>query len=201
MAKRGPLSKWFDRRPWWQHALVAAAAPLCALNLAVALCGGTLVVPLSPYFLAEKATAVRRYAAHRPGCLLRGHAPLPPLVAEAERRNGLPEGLFQAVVEVESRGEPHRISAAGAMGPSQLTAATAAHLGVADPFDPAPAIDAGARYLAAHLRRFGDLRLAVAAYNAGPRAVRGQVPRNGETEFYVEKVMAAYARHRPLARL
>jgi soluble lytic murein transglycosylase-like protein len=66
---------------------------------------------------------------------------------------------------------------------------TAALLGVKDPFDPEEAIDAGARYLAQQLKRTGKVELAVAAYNAGPGAVNGSVPKNGETEFYVAKVM------------
>jgi soluble lytic murein transglycosylase-like protein len=83
------------------------------------------------------------------------------------------------------------------MGPGQLMPGTARMLGVEDPFEPGPAVDGSARYLAEQLARFDDVRLAVAAYNAGPGAVNGQVPRNGETEFYVAKVMAAYERLRP----
>jgi soluble lytic murein transglycosylase-like protein len=142
---------------------------------------------------------VAKYLAHRPRCVLSGHKGLDALVAAAERKHGLPGGLFAAVVEVESKGSCHRISAAGAMGPAQLTGATARFLGVDDPYEPTVAVDAGARYLASHLQRFGDPRLAVAAYNAGPGAVRGRVPRNGETEYYVEKVMAEYARRAAVA--
>jgi soluble lytic murein transglycosylase-like protein len=85
------------------------------------------------------------------------------------------------------------------MGPGQLMPGTARMLGVADPFAPEAAINASGRYLAEQLSRFGDVRLALAAYNAGPGAVEGQVPRNGETEFYVVKVMNAYASLRPPA--
>jgi soluble lytic murein transglycosylase-like protein len=119
------------------------------------------------------------------------------VITEAERRHHLPAGLLHALVEVESETHPHRISPAGAMGPGQLMPGTAQMLRVEDPFDPRPALDASARYLAEQLERFDDVRLAVAAYNAGPGAVDGQVPRNGETEFYVVKVMNAYARLRP----
>ncbi|MBI5545763.1 MAG: lytic transglycosylase domain-containing protein [Deltaproteobacteria bacterium] len=173
-----------------------AAAPLCALNLAVAACGDTLVFPLSPFFLKEKAAALSRYARHRVSCLFHGHAEWESLLAEAGRRHGLPPGLLEAVVEVESHTRVHRISAAGAMGPAQLTAGTATFLGVADPFDPASALDGAARYLASHLQRFGTIPLAAAAYNAGPGAVRGQVPRNGETEYYVQKVLEEYSRRK-----
>jgi soluble lytic murein transglycosylase-like protein len=171
--------------------------PLVLLNLAVAFFGGTQVPLLSLSFLEQKAQALGAYARHRPACLLSGHAPLTPLIVEAERRHRLPSGLLQALVEVESEARVHRISPAGAMGPGQLMPGTARMLGVEDPFSPTAAIDASGRYLADQLARFEDVRLALAAYNAGPGAVDGQVPRNGETEFYVAKVLAAYARLRP----
>nr|WP_225937515.1 lytic transglycosylase domain-containing protein [Myxococcus sp. RHSTA-1-4] len=174
-----------------------ALVPVVLLNVAVSWLGETHVSPLSFSFLEAKAGALRAYAEHRPSCLLEGHADLEPLIDAAERRHRLPPGLLRALVEVESETRVHRISPAGAMGPGQLMPTTAAMLGVKDPFDPAPAIDASARYLAEQLRRFGDVRLAVAAYNAGPGAVNGRVPRNGETEFYVPKVLAAWEHTRP----
>ena len=80
------------------------------------------------------------------------------------------------------------------MGPGQLTPSTAKLLGVSDPFDPTEAIDGSSRYLASQLATFHDVRLAVAAYNAGPGAIVNRtVPQNGETEVYVRKVMSAYA--------
>lgn len=175
-----------------------ALAPLVLLNLAVAFLGDTHVFPLSLSFLEEKAHALSAYARHRPACLLEGHPELTPLIREAERRHRLPTGLLEALVEVESNTQPHRISPAGAMGPGQLMPSTASLLRVEDPFDPAPSLDGSARYLAQQLAHFrGNVRLAVAAYNAGPGNVNGRVPRNGETEYYVEKVLTAYARLRP----
>ncbi|WP_257447838.1 lytic transglycosylase domain-containing protein [Archangium lipolyticum] len=183
--------------PWVKVGLWALA-PLVLLNLAVAFFGDTRVSPLSLSFLREKAHALAAYARHRPSCLLEGHPELEPLIRDAERRNRLPPGLLRALVEVESATRPHRISPAGAMGPGQLMPATASQLRVEDPFEPAPALDGSARYLAEQLARYrGDVRLAVAAYNAGPGNVAGRVPRNGETEFYVEKVLTAYERFRP----
>ncbi len=183
--------------PGWVWLGLCLLTPLVGLNLSVAYFGGTHVSPLSLSFLEQKAEALGAYARHRPACLLSGHAPLEPLIAEAERRHRLPSGLLQALVQVESEARVHRISPAGAMGPGQLMPGTARMLGVEDPFSPGPAIDASGRYLAEQLARFDDVRLALAAYNAGPGAVEGQVPRNGETEFYVAKVMSAYARLRP----
>jgi len=183
--------------PGWAWWLPCALAPVVLLNVAVAWFGGTFVSPLSFSFLQAKAGALQAYLEHRPSCLLRGHEPLEPLIDAAERRHRIPPGLLRALVQVESETRVHRISPAGAMGPGQLMPGTASMLGVKDPFDPEPAIDGSARYLAEQLRRFKDVRLAVAAYNAGPGAVNGRVPRNGETEYYVPKVLAAWEQTRP----
>lgn len=182
----------FSRLAWWQRLAVVLCAPLAALNLSVAFVGHSAVFPLSPASVPEKWAALKAYARHRPACLLRGHDDVAALAAAAERRHGLPRGLMQAVVQVESAGQPHRISRAGAMGPAQLMPGTAAQLAVRDPFDPSQAIDGGARYLAQLLKRTGRVDLAVAAYNAGPGAVQGRVPRNGETEVYVARVLRVW---------
>ncbi|NBD14238.1 lytic transglycosylase domain-containing protein [Corallococcus silvisoli] len=185
--------------PGWAWLVPCALLPVVLLNLGVAWLGGTQVSPLSFSFLQTKARALGAYVAHRPACVLDEHPPLEPLIAEAERRHGIPPGLLKALIQVESETRVHRISPAGAMGPGQLMPDTAALMRVEDPFDPAPSVDASGRYLAEQLRRFRNVPLAVAAYNAGPGAVNGRVPHNGETEFYVAKVLAAYARTRPPA--
>ncbi len=180
--------------PFWQRLAIAVCLPLAGLNLSIAFFGNSAVFPLSPFFLKEKWHALGAYAKHRPLCLLTGHDELSTLASAAEKKHGLPRGLMQAIVQVESGSRAHRISFAGAMGPAQLMPGTAALLGVRDPFDPAESIDAGARYLAQQLKRTGRVELAVAAYNAGPGAVNGSIPQNGETELYVAKVMKALAR-------
>jgi soluble lytic murein transglycosylase-like protein len=177
----------------WQQVLVVALTPLVTLNVAVAFFGQSLVSPLSPFYLPEKAQALGRYFAHRPGCLLKGHGDLQQLAREAEKRERLPPGLLQAVIWVESENCAHRISYAGAMGPAQLMPDTVAHLNVKDPFDPRESIDAGARYLRHLLEREGRVELAVAAYNAGPGNVNGHVPDIGQTQAYVAKVMRRFA--------
>ncbi len=184
----------FGKLRFWQQLVIGVCAPLALLNTSVAFFGSSAVFPLSPFFLKEKWHALGAYAKHRPVCFFIGHEELGPLAAKAETKYGLPRGLMTAIVAVESGSRPHRISFAGAMGPAQLMPGTAALLRVSDPFDPEQAIDAGARYLAQMLKRNGRVDLAVAAYNAGPGAVNGRIPQNGETELYVAKVMKALGR-------
>lgn len=114
-----------------------------------------------------------------------------PLIRRAEARYRLPPMLLQALVWQESRFNPMAVSPAGAAGLAQLMPATARELGVNNRHDPAQNIDGGARYLRQMLNKFGAIHLALAAYNAGPGAVRkaAGIPRNGETPNYVKRVL------------
>lgn len=107
---------------------------------------------------------------------------------------GLDPRLLRALVAVESAGRPGTVSPAGAAGLTQLMPATARELGVADVFDPAQNLAGGATYLARQIRRFGDLRLALAAYNAGPDQVArlGRMPAIPQTRAYVDAVVDCY---------
>ena len=183
---------WLPKLPrWWLWTLLLLV-PLCLINVSVSVFGRCSVFPLSPFYLRNKVSALVAYAWHRPRCVFFDDAPLAPLLASAELRHRLPCGLLGAIVQVESGGHPHRISPAGAMGPLQLIPSTARALGVSDPFDPEESLDAAARYLRTQLNTFHSVRLAAAAYNAGPGAiVHRAVPHNGQTEIYVERVMHA----------
>jgi len=115
-------------------------------------------------------------------------------IAAAAERHGLDAKLLHALVLAESGYRPDAVSPAGAVGLTQLMPGTARELGVADRFDPVENLRGGAEYLARQLRRFQDVRLALAAFNAGPARVAalGRIPRIPETEQYVESVVECY---------
>ncbi|WP_202814204.1 lytic transglycosylase domain-containing protein [Fulvimarina pelagi] len=103
--------------------------------------------------------------------------------------------FFRANIEIESAYDPAAKSPVGALGLGQLMPDTAADLGV-DPSDVAQNLDGSARYLLAMLDRFGDERLALAAYNAGPEAVARHdgIPPFKETKNHVDRVLAVAER-------
>jgi len=116
-------------------------------------------------------------------------------IREAAARYGVPEKLVRAVIRAESSFNPRAVSRKGARGLMQLMPETASMLGVTNSFDPRQNIDGGVRQLRGLIDRFGnDLPLALAAYNAGERAVvshRG-IPPFPETREYVERVLRFY---------
>jgi len=119
------------------------------------------------------------------------------MASKIARRHGVDEPLVHAVIEVESKYNPKAVSRAGAMGLMQLMPKTANRFSVADAFDPVQNVDAGVRYLKELLERYsGQVRLALAAYNAGEEAVErhGGIPPYRETIDYVKRVQRAAAR-------
>ena len=126
----------------------------------------------------------------------RRHEDFDPHVKGAAEKYRLPEALIHAVIAVESNGNPRALSDKGAMGLMQLMPGTARDLFVADVWDPAQNIEGGARYLRLLANQYsGDVVKMLAAYNAGPDAVRraGEaVPDIPETREYVRKVVALY---------
>lgn len=112
-------------------------------------------------------------------------------IRAAARRHRLSGSLLAGLVRAESGFNPRAISASGARGLGQLMPATARALRVGDPFDPEQNLDGSARYLAAQLDRFGNLRLALGAYHAGPRrAARGLGALPRSTRAYIARVLA-----------
>ena len=142
-----------------------------------------LVVAAGSGFLARPAEA--------------GTRPFADIVNSAARRHGVDPDMVHAVIAVESGYRASAQSPAGAQGLMQLMPGTQRDLGVADAFDPRQNVDAGVAYLRRLTDEFGTV-LALAAYNAGPGAVRryNGIPPYAETHAYVRAVLA---RGRPAA--
>ncbi|RYF22177.1 MAG: lytic transglycosylase domain-containing protein [Oxalobacteraceae bacterium] len=144
----------------------------------------------------------------RPGCAPMSYRPAGFLNRGAEARraayygmmsaiacdHGIPTGLFDAMIIRESGYNPLATSTANAFGLAQLMPGTAISLGV-DRYDPVQNLRGGARYFRNQLDRFGQVHLALAAYNAGPGRVRGGlIPRISETQSYVTNIIANWSR-------
>jgi len=124
-----------------------------------------------------------------------GSADLDAIFNAAGLRYNIPPELLKAVGKVESNFRPNATSRVGAMGIMQLMPGTARQLGVTDPFDPEQNIMGGAKYLRQMLDRFGgDVRLALAAYNAGPGTItrNGGKPLDSQMRGYIPKVLGYY---------
>ncbi len=144
-----------------------------------------------PLFAAARPTGTSLHN----GRNVLGDATFEALVRREASAVGINPSLVAAVAQTESGRNSSATSATGAAGIMQLMPATARALGVADPYDPAANVRGGATYLRDLLERFnGNVRLAVAAYNAGPGAVEryGGVPPYVETQRYVTRVLDAY---------
>lgn len=116
------------------------------------------------------------------------------MLTSAAKRHGVDPKLVKAIAIAESNMNQNEISEVGAIGVMQLMPETAEGLGV-NPYDVQENIEGGTKFLKQMLNKFdGDVRLAVAAYNAGPGAVQkyGGVPPYGETQAYVGRVLGMY---------
>ncbi|MBF0545818.1 MAG: lytic transglycosylase domain-containing protein [Candidatus Riflebacteria bacterium] len=117
------------------------------------------------------------------------------LIKKYSMKNGLDPELVKRLVEIESNFDPNAISKKGALGLMQLMPETARDLGIKNPFNPEENIAGGTKYLLEMLKEnSGDLRLALAGYNAGPNAVKEYegIPPFPETQEYVRKILHGF---------
>lgn len=119
------------------------------------------------------------------------------IIKETAGRYNIDPALVKAVMMAESGGNANARSSAGALGLMQLMPSTARGLGVNNPLDPIENIEGGTKYLKRMVDEFGDIKLALAAYNAGPGAVKryGGVPPYKETQRYIVKVLDLYSKY------
>lgn len=126
-------------------------------------------------------------------------------IEDAAVRYRIPPALVRAVMHAESAFDPNAVSVVGASGLMQLMPKTAQEMFVKDIFDAKENIEGGVRYLRVLANEFdGDMVKMVAAYNAGPDAVKkynGQVPPYAETQAYVRKVLSLYFQYKAKAGL
>ena len=116
-------------------------------------------------------------------------------IDQAASRHNVDPSLVRAVIKVESNFNPNAVSRKGAMGLMQLMPQTARLLNVSNPFDPEQNVDAGVRQLKQLMENYGgDVKLTLAAYNAGPGAVARSagVPHYAETRQYVKRITQLY---------
>lgn len=175
------LSKLTAAPPWRPIAPPAFRAPARSGSFVIrhrlAGCGLLLLTVVAGYMAADT-----RAARETPRAIIK----------EAASQYGVSEELIAAVIEAESQFYPRAVSRRGAQGLMQLMPATAATLGVEDPFSPRENIHGGVRHLRTLIERFDhNLPLALAAYNAGEVAVRAHkgIPPYPQTRAYVRKIL------------
>jgi len=126
-------------------------------------------------------------------------------VKTAAKRYRIPVALVRAIMHAESNFDSHAVSSRGASGLMQLMPDTAQAMYVKDIFDVRDNIEGGTRYLRFLANRFqGDMVKMVAAYNAGPDALKrfgGKIPPYDETQAYVRKVIQLYFQYKEVAKL
>lgn len=162
-------------------AIFASQAKLLDTRLAKQYEGSVRLKPKSKF----EDVAIPRYAGRYKGEYVE-------IAKAAARKHGIPEDLFLRLVQQESGWNHAAVSTKGATGLAQLMPGTAELLNV-DMHDPEENLEGGARYLRKMYDKFGNWKLALAAYNAGPQAVEeyGGVPPYAETENYVARILGS----------
>ncbi|MGA7399148.1 MAG: lytic transglycosylase domain-containing protein [Candidatus Sulfotelmatobacter sp.] len=187
-APRRRLMYWSSKESRWKPVPPANAASMRAARSAAA--------EVNEYMGREsnQSANAKIVAANFRGTVA-GAGDIDTAIEEAAARHNVDPNLVRAVVKVESNFNPNAVSRKGAMGLMQLMPSTARQLKVKNPFDPEQNVDAGVRHLKQLLESYGgDIKLTLAAYNAGAGAVARSsgVPRYAETQNYVRRITNLY---------
>jgi membrane-bound lytic murein transglycosylase B len=187
-APRRALMYWSSKENRWKPVPPPNAASMKAARSAAA--------EVSQYIGREsrQAANARIVAANANGAAARP-VDVETAILEAAARHNVDPNLVRAVIKVESNFNPNAVSRKGAMGLMQLMPSTARQLNVKNPFDPEQNVDAGVRRLKQLLENYnGDIKLTLAAYNAGAGAVarNSGVPHYAETQNYVRRITNLY---------
>jgi Transglycosylase SLT domain len=185
---RRTLKYWSSKENRWKPVPPPNAASMRAARSAAA--------EVSQYVGRESnQSANAKIAAANFGGTLATAADVDSAIEQAAARHNVDPNLVRAVVKVESNFNPNALSRKGAMGLMQLMPSTARQLNVKNPFDPEQNVDAGVRHLKKLLESYGgDIKLTLAAYNAGAGAVARSsgVPHYAETQNYVRRITNLY---------
>jgi soluble lytic murein transglycosylase-like protein len=185
------LMYWSAKDSRWKPVPPPNAAAMKAARSAAA--------EVSQYFSRETAqSANARIQAANAGAAASSPQEIDAAITMAAARHSVDPNLVRAVVKVESNFNPNAVSRKGAMGLMQLMPSTARQLKVQNPFDPQQNVDAGVRHLKQLLESYGgDVKLTLAAYNAGSGAVARSagIPRYAETQNYVRRITSLYYNH------
>jgi soluble lytic murein transglycosylase-like protein len=187
-APRRALMYWSSKENRWKPVPAPNAAAMRAARSAAAEVSQYLGRESNPSATAKIVAANFRGAAATPG-------DIDSAIEQAAARHNVDPNLVRAVVKVESNFNPNAVSRKGAMGLMQLMPSTARQLNVKNPFDPEQNVDAGVRHLKQLLESYGgDIKLTLAAYNAGAGAVARSsgVPHYAETQNYVRRITNLY---------
>jgi soluble lytic murein transglycosylase-like protein len=185
---RRTLMYWSSKENRWKPVPPNNAASMRAARSAAAEVNQYLGHDSNQSATAKIVTANFRGPAASPG-------DIDSAIEQAAARHNVDPNLVRAVVKVESNFNPNAVSRKGAMGLMQLMPSTARQLKVKDPFDPEQNVDAGVRQLKQLLESYdGDIKLTLAAYNAGAGAVARSsgVPHYAETQNYVRRITNLY---------
>ena len=187
------LIYWNSRQNRWQTVPPPSAPAMKAARHAASDVAGLLALPPSPALNSAAPSTHSR--ATTPAFGTADWKQIDAAIEQAAARHNVDPNLVRAMIKVESNFNPWAVSRKGAMGLMQLMPGTARQLNVSHPFDPQENVDAGVRHLRRLLDNYGgDVRLSLAAYNAGETAVaqHAGIPNFAETRNYVKQITSRY---------